>query len=133
MEEETQLESRKKTKLRKNRTKDALPPLKRKWYRHWIWPMLWFFPRLLIIPALFVGTIYGGLWFGYHKLGGKPAADIEKLDTWMHVYNLVYQTEPEGVEKKQTLQKLNNTELPTKAPISKTTTAPKTEGWSRDN
>lgn len=42
------------------------------------------------IPMLFLVCLYVGLYIGYVKLGDQPAGDIWKLETWRHMYDLVF-------------------------------------------
>lgn len=42
------------------------------------------------IPMLFLVCLYIGLYIGYVKLGKQPAGDIWNLETWRHMYDLVF-------------------------------------------
>ncbi len=43
------------------------------------------------VPVLFIVFIILGLWIGYVKLGGQSASDMNELETWKHLINLVLQ------------------------------------------
>lgn len=42
------------------------------------------------IPVLFLVFLYVGLYIGYVRLGDQPAGDIWRLETWRHMYDLVF-------------------------------------------
>lgn len=47
--------------------------------------------RILFIPALCLAALAIGLTIGYSTIGGGSAGDVFKLDTWKHLYNLVFE------------------------------------------
>ncbi len=49
--------------------------------------------RFLIVPVACVIALYVGLYVGYVTLGDQSAGDIWKLETWKHVYDLVFAKE----------------------------------------
>jgi len=46
--------------------------------------------RFFLVPALCVAALFIGLSIGYSTIGGGSASDVFKVDTWMHLYNLVF-------------------------------------------
>ncbi|MEX2415920.1 MAG: DNA-directed RNA polymerase subunit beta [Paenibacillaceae bacterium] len=46
--------------------------------------------RFLLIPALCVVALFVGLTIGYATIGGGEASDVFQIDTWKHLYNLVF-------------------------------------------
>ncbi|MNI01241.1 DNA-directed RNA polymerase subunit beta [compost metagenome] len=42
------------------------------------------------VPFLCLVALAVGLWLGYAKLGKQPVADMWQLDTWKHLYDLVF-------------------------------------------
>lgn len=46
--------------------------------------------KALVIPAIFVIVIIAGLWVGYTKLGKQPSSEIFHLETWKHLFDLVF-------------------------------------------
>jgi hypothetical protein len=56
-----------------------------KWLR-----IVWMVFKQLIVPLLCFVGIYIGLYIGYVKLGGQPAADIWDQATWRHLIDLVF-------------------------------------------
>ncbi|MEK3789612.1 DNA-directed RNA polymerase subunit beta [Paenibacillus sp. FSL K6-1230] len=50
----------------------------------------WRFLRLLIIPLLLVIALAGGMVTGYVVLGKQELAEVLDLNTWKHVFDLVF-------------------------------------------
>jgi hypothetical protein len=46
--------------------------------------------RLCLVPFLCLVALYVGLVIGYVRIGGQPYSDIFQLETWKHLYELVY-------------------------------------------
>lgn len=46
--------------------------------------------KIIRVPALSVLAVLIGLWIGYSKLGGQPASEIFHIQTWKHLYDLVF-------------------------------------------
>lgn len=46
--------------------------------------------RFLLIPALCLIALFIGLTIGYATIGGGEASAVFKIDTWKHLYNLVF-------------------------------------------
>ncbi|WNQ11577.1 DNA-directed RNA polymerase subunit beta [Paenibacillus aurantius] len=46
--------------------------------------------RVLLIPLICVLALFAGLAIGYVTLGGQPFADVWKLSTWKHLFDLVF-------------------------------------------
>ncbi|WP_235857554.1 DNA-directed RNA polymerase subunit beta [Paenibacillus albiflavus] len=46
--------------------------------------------RILFVPALFIVAIFVGLWVGYSKLGKQPSSEIFHLETWKHLFDLIF-------------------------------------------
>lgn len=46
--------------------------------------------RWFLVPFLCVAALFGGLITGYVVLGGGELADVFKMETWRHVYDLVF-------------------------------------------
>ena len=46
--------------------------------------------RYLLIPALCFIALMFGLTIGYATLGGGEASDVFQIETWRHLYNLVF-------------------------------------------
>jgi hypothetical protein len=47
--------------------------------------------RVLFIPALCLVALIAGLTIGYSTIGGGDPADVFKLETWKHLYDLVFE------------------------------------------
>jgi len=47
--------------------------------------------RFLLVPALCLGALLIGLAIGYSIIGDGSAADVLKLSTWKHLYDLVFE------------------------------------------
>lgn len=52
--------------------------------------------RLLLVPALCVLAIFGGMIIGYVYIGGQEMSDVYKFETWRHLYDLVFKDNVEG-------------------------------------
>lgn len=46
--------------------------------------------RGLLIPLLCLGALVIGLTVGYAYFGGQDAADVFRVSTWKHLYDLVF-------------------------------------------
>lgn len=47
--------------------------------------------RILFVPALCLAALAIGLTIGYSTIGGGEASDVFKLETWKHLYDLVFE------------------------------------------
>lgn len=52
--------------------------------------IVWTTVKLLIIPVLCVMALILGLAVGYAVLGGKPVSEVFEVNTWKHMYDLVF-------------------------------------------
>ncbi|NBD26742.1 DNA-directed RNA polymerase subunit beta [Paenibacillus glycinis] len=43
-----------------------------------------------IVPILCVLAILGGMYIGYAVVGKQPGGDILKIETWKHMYDLIF-------------------------------------------
>lgn len=68
---------------------DKPAPKKKKPRPKWV-GILWLIFRIVRIPVLCVLAVYIGLWVGYTKLGQQPAEEIFHINTWKHLYDLVF-------------------------------------------
>jgi len=50
----------------------------------------WRIVRLLIIPVLCFAALIAGLIAGYVYIGGEEMQDVWKLETWKHVFDLIF-------------------------------------------
>lgn len=55
----------------------------------WVTVILTIF-KILFIPLLLFTAVIVGLWVGYVKLGKQPSEEIFRLETWKHLYDLVF-------------------------------------------
>jgi hypothetical protein len=46
--------------------------------------------RFLLVPALCVVALFVGLTIGYATIGGGDASAVFKVETWRHLYDLVF-------------------------------------------
>lgn len=46
--------------------------------------------KILYIPLLLFLAVVVGLWVGYVKLGKQPSEEIFKLETWKHLFDLIF-------------------------------------------
>jgi DNA-directed RNA polymerase subunit beta len=46
--------------------------------------------RILLVPVLLIIAIFAGLWIGYTKLGNQPSSEIFQIETWKHVFDLIF-------------------------------------------
>jgi hypothetical protein len=46
--------------------------------------------RLLIVPILCIAALIAGLYIGYTKMGGGSAEDVWNLETWLHMFDLIF-------------------------------------------
>lgn len=49
--------------------------------------------RLIIVPVLLFWSIVGGLYVGYTVLGHQPKDEVFHVETWKHVYDLMFSNE----------------------------------------
>ncbi|TJY41919.1 DNA-directed RNA polymerase subunit beta [Cohnella pontilimi] len=52
--------------------------------------ILWLTVKLLVVPALCLIALVFGLAVGYAVLGGRPVSEVFELNTWKHIYDLVF-------------------------------------------
>jgi hypothetical protein len=52
--------------------------------------IVWMTVKLLTIPVLCVIALIFGLAVGYTVLGGKPLSEVFDINTWKHMYDLVF-------------------------------------------
>lgn len=57
--------------------------------RRWLSWILSIF-RFLLVPALCAAAIVVGLYVGYSVIGERESSDIWIIETWKHVYDLVF-------------------------------------------
>jgi len=46
--------------------------------------------RILLVPILCLIALYAGLYIGYVAIGGQDAGDIWNIQTWKHVFDLMF-------------------------------------------
>lgn len=46
--------------------------------------------RFMIVPALCVGALIAGLIVGYVYIGGQEMNEVWKIQTWKHVFDLIF-------------------------------------------
>ncbi|AZN38553.1 DNA-directed RNA polymerase subunit beta [Paenibacillus albus] len=46
--------------------------------------------RALVVPVLCVVAILGGMYAGYAILGKRPGDEVFEVETWKHMYDLVF-------------------------------------------
>lgn len=73
--EETNVKNGKKPKKKAKKKKPKL-----------IWRVLRFF----LVPFLCLSALFGGLVIGYVYLGEQPLSDVWNIETWKHVFDLVF-------------------------------------------
>lgn len=49
--------------------------------------------RLLVVPILLFWAIVAGLYVGYSVLGDQPKGEVFELQTWKHMYDLMFSNE----------------------------------------
>lgn len=69
----------------------APKPHKRKrpvllWWKRYGWPVT----RHLIVPFVCVLVLFIGMAAGYTILGGGSYSDVWKMDTWRHMFDLIF-------------------------------------------
>lgn len=52
--------------------------------------------RVILVPVLCVMAILGGMIIGYVYIGEQEMSDVFKIDTWRHLYDLVFKDNAEG-------------------------------------
>lgn len=71
------------TKAPKPTKRKRLAPL---WWRRYGWPVA----RHLIVPAVCVLVLFIGMTAGYVFLGKQPFSEVWKLETWKHMFDLIF-------------------------------------------
>ncbi|MBB6732305.1 DNA-directed RNA polymerase subunit beta [Cohnella sp. CBP 2801] len=51
---------------------------------------MWTSIKVLIIPVLCIVAVFVGMAIGYVVLGKRELADVFDLNTWKHMYDLVF-------------------------------------------
>jgi len=46
--------------------------------------------RIVLVPVLLIAALIGGLYVGYVVLGKAPEGDVWEIETWMHMYDLIF-------------------------------------------
>lgn len=46
--------------------------------------------RAFVVPVLCVAAILGGMYVGYAILGKRPGDEVFQIETWKHMYDLVF-------------------------------------------
>src|SRR5262249_11518169 len=46
--------------------------------------------RAFVVPVLCVAAIIGGMYAGYAILGKRPGIEVFDIETWKHMYDLVF-------------------------------------------
>jgi hypothetical protein len=46
--------------------------------------------RAAIVPILLIAALIGGLYVGYVVLGKAPEDDVWEIETWKHMYDLIF-------------------------------------------
>lgn len=49
--------------------------------------------RLLVVPILLFWAVVAGLYVGYSVLGHQPQGEVFELQTWKHMYDLMFSNE----------------------------------------
>jgi hypothetical protein len=49
--------------------------------------------RWIFVPMLLFWSIVAGLYVGYTVLGHQPKGEVFQLETWKHMYDLVFSNE----------------------------------------
>jgi hypothetical protein len=52
--------------------------------------IVWMTVKLLIIPVLCLAALIFGLAVGYTVLGGQPVSEVFHVNTWKHMYDLIF-------------------------------------------
>lgn len=52
--------------------------------------IIWVIAKNLFVPALCIGGLIFGLLVGYTYVGGQPASEVFMIQTWKHLYDLVF-------------------------------------------
>lgn len=52
--------------------------------------ILWIIIKNLFVPVLCIGGLIFGLLIGYTYVGGQPASEVFMIETWKHLYDLVF-------------------------------------------
>ncbi|MBB6691721.1 DNA-directed RNA polymerase subunit beta [Cohnella xylanilytica] len=55
-----------------------------------LWQVIWTSIKVLIIPVLCVVALIAGMAIGYVVLGKRELADVFDIQTWRHMYDLVF-------------------------------------------
>jgi hypothetical protein len=51
---------------------------------------IWIVAQWVGIPALCVAALASGLVIGYVYIGKRPFEDVYEMETWRHLYDLVF-------------------------------------------
>jgi hypothetical protein len=73
--------------------KSSQPPQSPNRAKRWLlWPLriLWIILRSLFVPVLCVGGLVLGLAIGYSIIGKQPMDEVFVMDTWKHLFDLVF-------------------------------------------
>lgn len=46
--------------------------------------------RAILVPVLCIMAVIGGMIIGYVYIGEQEMSDVFKVDTWRHLYDLVF-------------------------------------------
>lgn len=70
--------------------KPGAKPKKRRKRRHpAVRALLWTL-RAAIVPLLCIAALLAGLYIGYTKIGDGAAEDVWNLETWLHMFDLIF-------------------------------------------
>ncbi|MFE5324137.1 DNA-directed RNA polymerase subunit beta [Paenibacillus sp. NPDC056579] len=81
----TETEGKKAVKSESKPSKKKKAASRPKWKR-----VVFSISRWLAIPLLCVVALCTGLVLGYVYLGKRPLEEVYELDTWRHIYDLVF-------------------------------------------
>lgn len=69
-----------------NKSKPIRPPRKR-----WV-KIIWGIVKFTFVPVLCLLALFVGLVTGYVYLGKQPLYEVWSMQTWQHIYDLVFAT-----------------------------------------
>jgi lipopolysaccharide export LptBFGC system permease protein LptF len=72
-----------------NDNKDAKPTKKRKPLPLWARIMIRT-ARILLVPVLCLAALFIGMTIGYVRIGDGATADLFQIDTWRHLFDLIF-------------------------------------------
>ncbi|WP_010278961.1 DNA-directed RNA polymerase subunit beta [Paenibacillus senegalensis] len=78
-----------KVSISEAKTEDATKKRKKKSKKKKRKP-IWRVLRFFLVPFLCLAALFGGLVIGYVYLGEQPLSDVWNIDTWKHVFDLVF-------------------------------------------